>query len=352
MMTIDGSRYSGSGTIVRQAVALAALTQQPVRVINARQRRAKPGLQPQHMRVIQAICELVNGRVEGVHQGSQEFTFWPGMIRAGAGPYLWDIGSAGSTTLLALAVLPVMAFAPGPAEAELRGGVFQDFAPSFFHLQHVMLPLLARTGLKATIEMKRPGYVPRGGGVLRLTALPAEGRLRPLVQEDTQPLERLWGIALASHLEQRSVARRMAEAAQESLRAEGFDAAVEIREDTGAIQAGAALALFADLAGGRRLGADWAGAFGRPAEAIGRRVAAQLLEDLKSGASLDRYASDQIIPFAALAEGVSRFRVPASSEHMQSNAWLVREFLGAQVDISNQLLSIQGAGFRPRSIGG
>ena len=33
MIVIDGSKHSGSGTIVRYAVALAALLREPVRVI-------------------------------------------------------------------------------------------------------------------------------------------------------------------------------------------------------------------------------------------------------------------------------------------------------------------------------
>ena len=333
---------------MRQSVALAAVTGWPVHVINARSRRAKPGLQPQHVRVVEAICELVNGRAEGVCLGSLEFTFRPGRIAAGAGPYLWDIGSAGSTTLLALAVLPVMVFAPGPMEAELQGGIFQDFAPSFFHLQQVMFPLLGRMGLEAAIEMIRPGYVPRGGGVLRLTTLPVEGCIHPLVHEEAEAVESLWGISVASHLERRAVARRMADASRELLRAEGYEANVDTRDDTDAVQSGAALALFADFAGGGRLGADWAGAFGRPAETIGKTVAGQLIGDLKSGATLDRHAAAQIIPFAALAEGESRFRIPGASEHIQSNAWLVQEFLGARVEVHGQLMSVRGVGFRRR----
>lgn len=39
MLTIDGARMSGSGTIVRYAVALAALCGEPVRIVNARQKR-------------------------------------------------------------------------------------------------------------------------------------------------------------------------------------------------------------------------------------------------------------------------------------------------------------------------
>jgi len=40
MLEIDGAEQSGSGTIVRYAVALAALLGRSVRVFNARKRRA------------------------------------------------------------------------------------------------------------------------------------------------------------------------------------------------------------------------------------------------------------------------------------------------------------------------
>jgi RNA 3'-terminal phosphate cyclase (ATP) len=351
MVEIDGSRYSGSGTIVRQAVALAALTGRPVHITNARAHRAKPGLQPQHVRVVEAIRELVGGSTKGASRGSQELEFWPGR-RGDAVRYLWDIGSAGSTTLLALAALPVLSFAPKPAEAELRGGIFQDFAPSFYHLQQVMLPLLHRMGIQAELEMCRPGYVPKGGGILRLSTKPEQGCLRPLIHDGVGCLESLSGIALASHLESRGVARRMSEAANGALKAEGYQANIEIQEETEALQRGAALALFANLAEGWRLGADWAGAPGRPAEVIGERVASSLLSDLRSGATLDHFAADQIITFAALAEGESRFRIPKLTDHIQSNAWLASEFLGARVEIKGQIMAVHGVGFRnPPGIG-
>jgi len=87
----------------------------------------------------------------------------------------------------------------------------------------------------------------------------------------------------------------------------------------------------------------------RSAESIGKHVARQLLEDLKTGATLDRYASDQIIPLAALARGESRFRIPRVSKHMESNAWLSSKFLGAEVKIEECELVVKGVGFRTRS---
>ncbi len=343
---VDGSRYSGSGTIVRLAVAFSALTGRPVHVVNARVRRPNPGLRRQHVQVVEAIRQLVDGTTSGVHQGSLELLFSPG-LGIGQEQYLWDIGSGGSTTMLALAVLPVLAFRPRPVQVEIRGGIFQDFAPSFFHLESVMIPLLRRMGVEAEVSMARPGYVPAGGGVLRLTTRPARRTLQPLVLDRPGRLERLWGVALASHLAQRQVAHRMAEAAQEVLAREGYGPA-QIREveDSTAVQAGAALALFADLEGGVRLGADRAGAPGRRSESIGRQVAQALVEDLRSGATLDRYAADQIIPFAALAAGESRFRIPQVTDHVQTAAWLAQEFLGARVALRGLELVVEGVGYR------
>ncbi|MDP3089612.1 MAG: RNA 3'-terminal phosphate cyclase [Nitrospira sp.] len=346
MLTIDGSRYSGSGSIVRQAVAFAALTGRAIHVVQARAKREKPGLRPQHIRVVEAIAELVNGHTEGLTQGSQEFTFHPGPLKTGR-HYHWDIGSAGSTTMLALGILPVLAFAASPITVELRGGLFQDFAPSFFHLQHVLLPILRQMGLHAEVEIGRPGYLPRGDGILRLVVTPLSKPLQAIAREDAGPVIRLWGIALSSHLEERHVSRRMADAAQDTLAEAGHRADIDILNDTESLQRGAALALFADEEGAVRLGADRAGALRRTAESIGKRAAGQLLEDLTSGATLDRFAADQIIPFAALAEGDSRFIIPSVTDHVLTSAWLAETFLGARVTIDGQRMAIHGVGFWP-----
>ncbi|MGH7811194.1 MAG: RNA 3'-terminal phosphate cyclase, partial [Candidatus Binatia bacterium] len=262
--------------------------------------------------------------------------------------YKWDIGSAGSTTALALAVLPVLAFSASPVTIELHGGLFQDFAPSFYHLEHVLLPLLKRMGFAATMRMERPGYVPTGQGIWHLSATPAAEKLQNLVLEDAGVVEKIWGIALSSRLKEQSVSDRMAEAAKRAFSAADYQAGFQVLYDESALQAGAGLAAFADLSSGARIGSDRAGALGRRSENIGKYVARQLLEDLNTGATLDRYASDQIIPFAALARGESRFRIPRISEHIQSNAWLSREFLGAEVKCDDQDLIVRGVGFRSR----
>ena len=346
MVNIDGSKYSGSGTIVRQAVAFAALTKKAVRIVNVRVRRPKPGLRRQHVQVVEAIRQLVGGSSEGVAPGSSEFVFRPGNAEPDRQHYVWDIGSAGSTTALAIAVLPVLAFARSAVSVELRGGLFQDFAPSFYHLQHVLLPFLRRMRIEVTVRMDRPGYVPSGGGIVHLQVMPTRATLQPLILNQPGHVEKIWGIALSSQLRDQSVSDRMAGALRAALSAAGHEVEIQVLYDDTALQPGACLAAFADLSGGSRLGSDRAGAPGRRSEGIGKYVARQLLDDLKARATLDRHASDQIIPFAALASGESKFRIPELSEHVQSNAWLAKQFLGAEIDFGRNELVVKGIGFQ------
>jgi len=246
--------------------------------------------------------------------------------------------------MLALALLPVVAFAQGALSFHLTGGLFQDFAPSAFHLQHALLPLLRHMGLHTDLRILRPGYVPRGGGSLALTVEPVHDTLRPLLLRERGETLRYWGLALASHLQQRQVGQRMATACQEVLHRRGIHAEFRLLDDTTAPQAGAALALFAEGANAL-LGADQAGAPRRPAEAIGRFVARALLDDLASGATVDRHLADQLIIFAALAAGTSVLPAPQITDHVPTNLWLVETILGAHVYLEGHQLCIQGIGY-------
>jgi RNA 3'-terminal phosphate cyclase (ATP) len=254
--------------------------------------------------------------------------------------------------MVALALLPLLATAAQPVRVELRGGLFQDFAPSVFHRQHAPLPLLAPMGVAARAQMVRPGYVPSGGGILRLEVTPARGPLRTLLAEQPGAVRRIWGIAPSSHLSQRRVSARMAAAARQTFEAAGLHARVDEVEDTSALRPGAAMALFADLWGGTRVGADRAGAPRRSAEAIGTRVAVQLQEGLDSGASVDRFVADQLLPFAALAAGHSRVRIPEETEHVRTGMWLAQVFLGVRARLEGQLLIRPGlrAGVKRRGL--
>jgi len=340
MITVDGAQKSGSGTLVRSAVALAALLGQPVRLINARQRRHQPGLRQQHVTGIRACAALCGATVDGVHVGSSTFDFAPGRHIAG-GAFEWDIGTAGSATMLALSVLPVACFADAPVCARITGGLFQDFAPSPFHMQRVLAPLLRLMGADLSLEVKRPGYVPGGAGVLEMKVSPSHHGLEALRIDTPGRVTDVHGIALSSHLAERRVSERMASVCEQQIRGTGLSCVIDRVDDTTAVHAGACLAIWAASGTGSCFGADRAGKFGRSSEAIGRFVATTFLEDIGSGATVDRHLADQLVLFCALARASSSYVVPHATAHLESNLWLIAQF-GARVTVDDRRVVIQG----------
>lgn len=343
MIEIDGAQKSGSGTIVRLACGVAALLDEELHLINIRARRDKPGLRPQHLKAIDALREICHGRLEGGKVGSSEIRFKPGS-EIWDGHYQWDIGTAGSTTLLAMTLLPVACFSQKVTSFRISGGLFQDFAPSAYHMQNVLFPLLGRMGISASLRIIRPGYVPRGGGIIEVAVTPAV-KIKPIQLVLPGKVVGITGVALSSHLKERQVSERMANKCAEMLRAKGYRAQIEVIHDTMALQAGAALAVYASTSAGGIIGADWAGAPQRSSEDIGRYVARSLVEDLAAGATVDRYAADQLILYAALADGVSQYRIPKLTEHIESNLWLAEIMLGAKTEVKDNVLTIHGVGF-------
>ena len=345
MIHLDGARQSGSGTIVRFATAFASILRRPLHLFNARANREKPGLRPQHLAAVRACADLCGGEVEGLAVGAQEFTFVPGSrIRGGA--FSWDIGTAGSTTMLALGILPVACFAESTVAARITGGVFQDWAPSPHHMQQVLSPVLARMGANIEVRVVRAGYVPRGGGEIELRIQPLRGALEPLTLTEQGIVRCVRGIALSSHLAARQVSERMARVCEAELGAAGLACTVERVLDVLSSQAGASLAVWAQTSTGCLIGADRAGAPHRTSESIGHFVASSLLADLAAGGTVDRHAADQLVLFGALAAGVSRYMTPALTDHLQTNLWLAEQF-GAQVRCERRQVELDGIGLKP-----
>lgn len=349
MLRIDGAVHSGSGTLVRTSLALAAVLGRELRIVRVRARREPPGLRTQHAHAVRALAAATGGEARGAEVGSDEVVFVPGS-RAPERLSV-EIPTAGSATLAAIALLPAAALL-GIKTLRLTGGLFQDFAPTAFHLKEVLLPLLARMGLHAEAEILRPGYVPTGGGKIALKVEPCRG-LKAVRLAERGKVRLVHGMSLASRLAGGHVADRMADACGQALRSKGLHVAIETWDDDSSIQPGAALAAWAECEHSL-LGADLAGKLGRPSERIGLEVARRLWQDLDSGAAVDRHAADMLVPFLALAEGESEVWVPDKTEHLESNLRLAEQIAGASWNLERLgggrrgwSLTVRGVGFRP-----
>lgn len=168
---IDGSRGEGGGQIVRSSLALALVTGRTVTIDRIRAGRPKPGLMRQHLTAVEAAAAISGGRVEGAGIGARRLTFEPGTVRAGE--YQFNVGTAGSATLVLQTVLPALLYAEGPSQLILEGGTHNPWAPPFDFLEWAYLPLVNRMGPRVSLVLDRPGFYPAGGGRFTVHIQPA-----------------------------------------------------------------------------------------------------------------------------------------------------------------------------------
>ena len=169
-VTIDGSMGEGGGQVLRTSLSLSAITGTEIELVKIRAGREKPGLKRQHLTCVKAVAEICGAKVSEAAVGSMELEFKPGPIKGG--DYRFDIGTAGSVTLVAQTVIPVLLKADKPSTVTITGGTHVPFAPIWEFFAETYLPELRRMGVKIESELVQPGFYPAAGGVVKLRVWP------------------------------------------------------------------------------------------------------------------------------------------------------------------------------------
>lgn len=337
MIEVDGSIGEGGGAVLRTALALSAVSQRPIHIYNIRAKRAKSGLQPQHLRGVEALAKLTNARVEGLRLNSIELTFEPSTIEGGR--YRVDIGTAGSTTLILQILMPAAAFAKKSVEVEITGGTDNPLAPPIDFLKNVALPVLQKMGYRGEVECLRRGHYPRGGGTVHARIEPVQ-RLNAIKLTEPGKVTRISGLAHCVRLPER-IATRMAHAACMALIKAGYPE-VNIKAESYPptkdphFGPGTGITLWAETESGAILGASSLGRPGKPAEQVGHEAAESLVKQFSTGCAVDRHLTDQLIPYMALADGTSEITSAELTSHALTNIALVEQILGVKFEVDGQ----------------
>jgi len=330
-IVIDGSCGEGGGQILRTSLSLASITGKPLKLVNIRGGRKRPGLRPQHLTAVRACASVCEAKLDGAELGARKLTFVPGAIAPGS--YEFHIGTAGAATLVLQTILPPLSMAKGESSLLISGGTHVPWSPPYHHLAQVLVPTINQLGFKCEPQIKHWGWYPKGGGVIQAKVKPCI----PLGSLDlNQPFElrSLSGISASSRLPEH-IRVRQKNQVEARLQKAGIQGEIEL-VDVHARNPGTLLFLCAQgkhsIAGFSSLGAR-----GKRAELVADEAVNDFFLFLESGAALDCHLADQLLIYLASVPGKQQFTTSKVTQHLLTNGWVIEKFLPVKFKIEGGL---------------
>lgn len=342
MIEVDGQQRSGSGTILRLAIAFSSILKEELHIYNIRKRRTNPGLRPQHLEAVLTAAKICNAELKGARIDSTELWYSPRKIRSGRIDA--SIGTAGSIPMLLMTILPICAHSKEQIELKIsEGGTDVRHAPTINYVDWILLPTLRKMGIETSLEVKRYGYYPKGNGEISITVDPPH-KLRPIELEKFGEITRVDGISVATFLEDRKVAERQAKSAEKHLARNGIKCEIRtVNDRSNTVQKGSSILIRTCTDTGVILGADSIGEIRKRSEQVGLEAARSILKEIRGKPTMDVHLSDMIVPYVTSCQESSVFLCREMTEHLDTNIWLAQRILNARFEVArkNQLFQIK-----------
>jgi RNA 3'-terminal phosphate cyclase (ATP) len=345
MLDIDGSIMEGGGQLLRMATSYSAILGEPIRVYNIRENRRDPGLKPQHLATLEVAKLITGAETRGVSIDSREIVFKPKRIRCG--DYNFDIGTAGSISLLLQCLNPILLYGGRSSRITVRGGTAVNWSPPLPFLQNIIYMAIKRMGVSVKLNIDRHGFYPRGGGSITQYIDSVE-RLQPL-NLGNPDIKKINGISLCGALP-KHVAVRQADSAKKMLNKLRYKISIRpVLAEPSPISPGSFICIWAEGVN-VFLGADSLGARGKPAERVGEEAAVKMIKVVRSGVNLDYHTADHIIQPASLADGESIFTTSMITLHTLTAIEIAKLFTDAEFKVTGRegepgTIKVKGIGF-------
>lgn len=316
--------------MVRTAVAMAAITGTETHLTKIRENRPTKGLSKQHCAAVWAVSKMTGATAYGNNPGSRELTIVPGDkknydVRV-------DVKSAGSVSLILQAMMLAGIKHEKTHTMTVSGGTNVLWAPPIDFYPQMLFPLMEEMGIKAKMEILNRGFFPEGGGRIRVTMEPVT-KIKPLNMENIGPFVGIKGTCYVQNLPD-WIPAQLVEGCMEVLKPYK-DREIVTERSAGGFSKGAGLSLVA-IYGNGRLGSNVLTFHRDPPRDAGRDVAQDLIGEMESGATMDVNTADQLLPYMAMADGVSRFSVARISRHLLSQMDTLETFLNVRFGVERK----------------
>jgi len=328
---IDGNLGEGGGQVLRSSLSLSLITNRPFTIVNIRKRRPKPGLMPQHLKAVEAAAAIGMARVKGADLGSQSLTFEPSGVKPGK--YRFDIGTAGSTSLVLQTILLPLSFAGGDSTVTVIGGTHVPWSPCFHYLEWHWLHYMGKIGFRVELKLDKAGFYPRGGGCV-CAVIHQAAEFQPIRLTHRGDLKKIRGVSAVATLDVNVAERQKVQAIK---RLGGLSKEVEIEViELRAASKGTFLLLIGEFEHSQCCFFAL-GALRKRAESVADEAVDEFLAFLASDGAIDHYLADQLVLPLALTRGASEMRTSKVTQHLTTNASIVEMFLPIRIEIDGEL---------------
>jgi len=312
--------------MLRTALAMAALTQQPTRIDSVRGGTSHPGLDYEDLILIFALAKSTNAETVGAELGSLSVSFLPTRHPRGLNGAL-DLpdvpGKRHPNALVVLnALAPVLARSGMYSQVSLQGETYGHRALAYDYFANVTVPVFGKMGIGLFPDMEMAAFGRDSAGLTKLDVEPS------VIQGlDWADRGRLLGCratvvtgGLPSAVGGRGVAHLMRLGLSAKMPVEAEALTVE------AANAGAFVTVWAEFERGAG-GATAMGSRGLRIESLAQSAFEELLSWVQGTATVDPYLADQILVAAALAESPTVFRVSELTARFLSSVAVIKQFL-------------------------
>lgn len=339
------------GQVLRTALAMSLLTGMPFDIKKIRHNRKSPGLKKQHLSALKIIEQMYDVQISEYAIGTTNLSFFPKSKKLKAKRVTYDIGTAGSITLLSQAlILPLIFSDSKQIVLKIKGGTDVTHSMPFDFLSRIFKPQIQFLTNDIKINLIKRGFYPVGNGEIDIKIKPKfinkhedfRDFQKEMMSQDMSFnlveqgfIQSISGVSVASNqLSERRVAERQERSARLILK--GY-AKTNIRvEYTNTESVGSVITLFAkyspdnyeiDFKNPVLLGGDCLGQRDIKAEDVGKNAANKLKELIISDSCVDDHVADNLIPYLAIVGG--KIKIKEITNHIKANTYVVNEFLRA-----------------------
>lgn len=326
MLTIDGNKFEGGGSILRLAVAIASAMKIPLQVENIRAGRRQPGIKLQHQIGLELLAKLSGAELSGNDIGSDTISInhWmntPEDTRA------VGISTAAALSLVVQSLQNYVIASKQPISIELQGGgTHVNWAPTIEYLQYVTFPVLKKFGLEGRITIDRVGFYPKGGARISVNLFYSPSNKAVELKATDQIGNPLLYITSSEALRKPQVPERIVQTIKKSI--------PDVQETIGYYQSPPGIAATLVQPGLIPQGTCLPGKKGLPAEKLGKALLDEFL-DFRQHAIMDPYLSDQVLVPLAFARSGSEVTIH-DTMHVRSNLYVIEKLLGPIFDVDEE----------------